>query len=188
MSKLLLYSIFHGNLNYSSIPKESFHEIIDSCYWPILDAIKNFKFKTGIEFSVNTLNKIQEIDPLFIEELKKLIVQKKCEFIFSGKEQIISPLIPKEINELNLSDGFNEIKRIFPERPRIAYVHEQIFSNGLIPIYLKSKFKNVMLIYETASQTCNLNKKQGFSPIKIKSDEGQLNVIWNSRNAYQNYI
>ena len=187
MSKLLLYSIFHGNLNYSSIPKESFHEIIDSCYWPILDAIKNFKFKTGIEFSVNTLNKIQGIDPLFIEELKKLIVQKKCEFIFSGKEQIISPLIPKEINELNLNDGFNEIKRIFPVRPQIAYVHEQIFSNGLIPIYLKSKFKNVMLIYETASQTCNLNKKQGFSPIKIKSDEGQLNVIWNSRNAYQNF-
>ena len=44
-----------------------------------------------------------------------------------------------------------------------------------------------MLIYETASQTCNLNKKQGFSPIKIKSDEGQLNVIWNSRIAYQNF-
>ena len=187
MSKLLLYSIFHGNLNYSSIPKESFHEIIDSCYWPILDAVKNFNFKTGIEFPVNTLKKIREIDPLFIEELKNLIKQKKCEFIFSGKEQIISSLVPKEINERNLIDGFNETKRIFSARPQIAYVHEQIFSNGLIPIYLKSKFKNVMLIYETASQTCNLNKKQGFSPIKIKSDEGQLNVIWNSRNAYQNF-
>ena len=187
MSKLLLYSIFHGNLNYSSIPKESFHEIIDSCYWPILDAVKNFNFKTGIEFPVNTLKKIHEIDPLFIEELKNLIKQKKCEFIFSGKEQIISSLVPKEINERNLIDGFSEIKRIFPVRPQIAYVHEQIFSNGLIPIYLKSKFKNIMIIYETASQTWNLNKKQNFSPIKIKSNEGQLNVIWNSRNAYQNF-
>ena len=83
MSKLSLYSIFHGNLNYSSIPKESFHEIIDSCYWPILDAVKNFNFKTGVEFPVNTLKKIHEIDPLFIEELKNLIKQKKCEFIFS---------------------------------------------------------------------------------------------------------
>ena len=43
MSKLYLYSIFHGNLNYSSIPYESFHEIIDKCYWPILDVIKEFK-------------------------------------------------------------------------------------------------------------------------------------------------
>ena len=187
MSKLSLYSIFHGNLNYSSIPQESFHEIIDSCYWPILDAAKNCNFKTGIEFPVNTLKKIQKIDPLFIEELKSLIKQKKCEFIFSGKEQLISPLIPKEINERNLLDGFKEFKGIFPVRPQIAYVHEQIFSNGLIPIYLKSKFKNIMIIYETASQTCNLNKNRSFSPIKIKSDEGQLNVIWNSRNAYQNF-
>ena len=187
MSKISLYSIFHGNLNYSSIPKESFHEIIDSCYWPILDAVKNFNFKIGIEFPVNTLKKIHEIDPLFLEELKNLIKQKKCEFIFSGKEQIISSLVPKEVNERNLIDGFNEIKRFFPVRPLIAYVHEQIFSNGLIPIYLKSKFKNIMIIYETASQTWNLNKKQNFSPIKIKSNEGQLNVIWNSRNAYQNF-
>ena len=80
-----------------------------------------------------------------------------------------------------------EIGRIFPRKPQIAYVHEQIFSNGLVPIYLKSKFKNIMIIYETASQTCNLNKNRSFSPIKIKSDEGQLNVIWNSRNAYQNF-
>ena len=28
-----------------------------------------------------------------------------------------------------------------------------------------------MIIYETASQTWNLNKKQNFSPIKIKSNE-----------------
>ena len=78
LSKVSLYSIFHGNLNYSSIPKESFHEIIDSCYWPILDAIKNFDFKPGIEFSTNTLKEIHKIDPLFIEELKNLIKQKKC--------------------------------------------------------------------------------------------------------------
>ena len=126
MSKLLLYSVFHGNLNYSSIPQESFHEIIDSCYWPILDAIKDFNFKTGIEFPVNTLNKIQKIDPLFIEELRKLIMQKKCEFIFSGKEQIVSPLIPKEINDRNLNDGFKEIKRFFPIKHQIAYQNSKI--------------------------------------------------------------
>ena len=187
MSKLLLYSVFHGNLNYSSIPQESFHEIIDSCYWPILDAIKDFNFKTGIEFPVNTLNKIQKIDPLFIEELRKLIMQKKCEFIFSGKEQIVSPLIPKEINARNLNDGIKEIKRFFPIKRQIAYVHEQVFSNGLIPIYLKSKFKNIMIIYETALQTSNLNKEQNFSPIRIKSNEGELNVIWNNRHAYQKF-
>ena len=68
---------------------------------------------------MNTLKKIHKIDPLFIEELKNLIKQKKCEFIFSGKEQIISPLVPKEINERNLIDGFNETKRISRQDHRL---------------------------------------------------------------------
>ena len=98
MEKLSLYSVFHGNLNYSSIPRESYHDIIDLCYWPILNAIKDYGLRTGIEFSINTLETINKIDPLFVEEFKKLIKEKKCEFIFSGKEQIVSPLVPKEIN------------------------------------------------------------------------------------------
>ena len=187
MSKLFLYSIFHGNLNYSSIPEESFHEIIDSCYWPVLAAIKNFNFKSGIEFSINTLNKISEIDPLFINELSNLIKQKKCELIFSGKEQIVSPLIPKEINAKNFSMDFKEIEKKIPIKKQIAYVHEQIFSNGLIPLYLKSKFKNIMLIYETASLTYKSDKTPNFLPITIKSKKDEINVIWNSRYAYQKF-
>jgi hypothetical protein len=187
LPKLLLYSIFHGNLNYSSIPEESFHEIIDSCYWPVLTAIKNFNFKSGIEFPVNTLNRINEIDPLFINELKNLIKQKKCELIFSGKEQIVSPLIPKEINDRNYSEGIKELEKKMPIKKQIAYVHEQIFSNGLIPLYLKSKFKNIMIIYETASLTYKSDKNPNFFPVTIKSKKDQINVIWNSRHAYQKF-
>ena len=39
MEKLSLYTVFHGNLNYSSIPREAYHDIIDLCYWPILNAM-----------------------------------------------------------------------------------------------------------------------------------------------------
>ena len=113
MEKLSLYSVFHGNLNYSSIPRESYHDIIDLCYWPILNATKNFGLRTGIEFSINTLSIINKIDPLFIEEFKKLIKEKKCEFIFSGKEQIVSPLVPEEINKKNFGyKSGQEFKKI----------------------------------------------------------------------------
>ena len=67
MSKLHLYSIFHGNLNYSSIPKEMYEHIIDTCYWPILDLIKQYDFVTGIEFPYNTILTINDIDPLFFD-------------------------------------------------------------------------------------------------------------------------
>ena len=73
MPKLALYSIFHGNLNYSSIDKEMYEYIIDTCYWPLIDIAKDYKFKTGIEIPTNTIQIINEIDPLFIRELKKLV-------------------------------------------------------------------------------------------------------------------
>ena len=185
MEKLSLYSVFHGNLNYSSIPRESYHDIIDLCYWPILNAIKDYGLRTGIEFSINTLETINKIDPLFIEEFKKLIKEKKCEFIFSGKEQIVSPLVPKEINKKNFECNLEqELKKI--TKGNIAYVHEQVFSNGLIPLYLDSNLKNIMIIYETAMQKNNISKVN-FAPSKIKIKNNQINVIWNSRYAYQTF-
>ena len=40
-------------------------------------------------------------------------MEKKCEFVFSGKEQIVSPLVPKEINERNLNEGIKELIKGF---------------------------------------------------------------------------
>ena len=191
MSVLSLYSIFHGNLNYSSIPEDIFHEIIDSCYWPILELIRDHDFKTGIEFPINTLEKIHDIDPLFIQELKKQIQNKKCEFIFSGQEQILSPLIPEEINLQNIETGLKNLDKLLSIKPKIAFVNEQIFSNGLIPIYNNSKLKNLILIQESASISSKSAKISNFSPLKITYENFKITALWNSRIAYQkfqNYI
>lgn len=185
MEKLSLYTVFHGNLNYSSIPRESYHDIIDLCYWPILNAIRNYGLKAGLEFSSNTLETINEIDPLFIEEFKKLIKEKKCELIFSGREQIVSPLVPEEINRENFQCEFGKKLRGF-SKGNIAYVHEQVFSNGLIPLYLNSGFKNIMIIYETAMEKNNISNVD-FTPSKIRTKNDEINVIWNSRNTYQTF-
>ncbi len=105
MSKLNLYSIFHGNLNYSSISPKIYDKIIDSCYWPVLDLVKEYKFKSGIEFPLNTILQIEKIDPFLLEELKKLINKNKFEMICSSKEQVVFPLVPKDVNKINLEIG-----------------------------------------------------------------------------------
>ena len=109
LSKLSLYSIFHGNLNYSSIDKELYEHIIDTCYWPIIDLVNEYNFKPAIEFPINTIHKINDIDNLFIPELKKLVEQDKIEIICSSKAQTIFPLIPESINSENLEIGKIEI-------------------------------------------------------------------------------
>ena len=187
MSNLYLYSIFHGNLNYSSIPSETYEDIIDTCYWPILDIIKEYKIKPGIEFPVNTIKTIEKIDPLFLEELKKCISNKKCELIFSSKEQTVFPLVPEEINLKNLIVGKKEIEKIFSTNIETAYINEQQFSSGLVPLYSESNIKNVITMWEWMSKVTDLTKQTKFFPKKIIKNSSELNIIWNSYIAYQKF-
>lgn len=187
MTKLYLYSIFHGNLNYSSIPPESYDEIIDSCYWPILDILKDYKFKTGIEFPIATLEKIENTDPLFIEELRKAISNKNCEIICSGNEQVVFPLVPEDVNRVNISTGKDEIEKLFSIQCNTAYINEQLFSSGLVPIYLDAKIKNIITIHEWASKFSDFHEYEKFLPKKIGSKNGDLSIIWNSYITYQKF-
>ena len=151
MPKLALYSIFHGNLNYSSIDKEMYEYIIDTCYWPLIDIAKDYKFKTGIEFPTNTIQIINEIDPLFIRELKKLVDKGKYEIISSSREQTIFPLIPEQVNLQNLTIGKTKTEEIFSKQIDTAFINEQLFSSGLISLYTKSGIKNIITVWEWAS-------------------------------------
>ena len=187
MSKLYLYSVFHGNLNYSSIPPESYDEIIDSCYWPILDILKDYKFKTGIEFPIATLEKIENVDPLFIEELRKTISKKNCEIICSGMEQVVFPLVPEDVNQVNISSGKKEIERLFSVQCNTAYINEQLFSSGLVPIYADAKIKNIITIQEWANKFSEFDEDDKFTPKKIGSKNGEISIIWNSYIAYQKF-
>ena len=186
MPKLALYSIFHGNLNYSSIDKEMYEYIIDTCYWPLIDIAKDYKFKTGIEFPTNTIQIINEIDPLFIRELKKLVDKEKYEIICSSREQTIFPLIPEQVNLQNLTIGKTKTEEIFSKQIDTAFINEQLFSSGLISLYTKSGIKNIITVWEWASKIHSSKNEIKFQPNTLSSQTGeQLDVIWSSYIAYQ---
>jgi hypothetical protein len=187
IAKLHLYSVFHGNLNYSSISPKIYNKIIDTCYWPVLDLVKEFKFKSGIEFPLNTILQIEKIDPLFLEELKKLINENKFEIICSGKEQVVFPLVPKDVNQINLEIGKNELEKKFDTKIKTAFINEQLFSSSLAKLYVESGFDNIITIWEWASKISSLNNKIKFNPKTISTDLGNLNIIWNSYISYQKF-
>ena len=188
MPKLALYSIFHGNLNYSSIDKEMYEYIIDTCYWPLIDIAKDYKFKTGIEFPTNTIQIINEIDPLFIRELKKLVDKEKYEIICSSREQTIFPLIPEQVNLQNLTIGKTKTEEIFSKQIDTAFINEQLFSSGLVSLYTKSGIKNIITVWEWASKIHSSKNEIKFQPNTLSSQTGeQLDVIWSSYIAYQKF-
>ena len=188
MPKLALYSIFHGNLNYSSIDKEMYEYIIDTCYWPLIDIAKDYKFKTGIEFPTNTIQIINEIDPLFIRELKKLSDKGKYEIICSSREQTIFPLIPEQVNLQNLTIGKTKTEEIFSKQIDTAFINEQLFSSGLVSLYTKSGIKNIITVWEWASKIHSSKNEIKFQPNTLSSQTGEhLDVIWSSYIAYQKF-
>ena len=182
-----LYAIFHGNLQFSSIPKNQYKTVINNCYWPLLRILdEDPKLRLGIEFSTLTLLEIKKIDPEFIEKIKNLIEKGKLEFIGSAYTQSIFPLIPYEINLKNLELGKKYYKEILGFIPKIFYVNEQTFSDGLVDLYKKAGIGNIVIDYDTTADNVRSDKKLIYSPIKIKSQSGRaINVIWNSSIAFQ---
>ena len=80
MKKLHLYTLFHCNLAFSMIPGEHFGAIIERCYWPIL-ALAESGVPVSIEMSAWTLKEIFKLDPAFVEKLKSLWEEGRCEFV-----------------------------------------------------------------------------------------------------------
>ena len=88
------YLIFHLNLFFSSVEEKDRKNIINKCYYPLLNIAKIQNIPINIEATARTLLEIKKIDKKFIFLLKKLINEKKIYFIGSGFNQIISPLVP----------------------------------------------------------------------------------------------
>lgn len=184
-----LYAIFHGNLQFSSISKSQYKEVIDNCYWPLIKILeKNKGLKLGIEFSGLTLLEINKIDKRLIDKIKQLITGGQIELIGSAYTQAIFPLIPFDVNLRNLELGKQVYKKIFGFIPKTFYVNEQTFSDGVISIYKRAGIKNIIVDFDSTAEKVRNNKTLLFNPVKIKDQKGQvINVIWNSSILFQKF-
>lgn len=189
MSKLKLYSVFHLNLAFSSIPESQLPIVIERCYWPLLRLAKKFKGAIAIEATGYTIEKINELDPKWIEELSNLLKNDFCEFVGSGYSQLIGPLVPFEVNEKNLSIGSKIYKKILGVSPKVAYINEQSYSRGLIKIYSDAGYDAVIMEWDNSYQWHpEWDRNLRYSPQRISDGDGNsIQVIWNSSIAFQKF-
>ena len=73
---LNLYSFFHLNLAYSAIEENDREKVIKSCYWPLLNLIKENSLPFGVELSGYTLEQIYSIDRDWVYLFKDLLDKK----------------------------------------------------------------------------------------------------------------
>tara|TARA_Y200000002_G_scaffold381019_1_gene393886 strand:- start:669 stop:2615 length:1947 start_codon:yes stop_codon:yes gene_type:complete len=186
---LKLFSFFHLNLNYSAIEISDRPKVIKKCYWPLLNLIDNLNLKFGIELTGHTLEMINDLDPLWIEEFKKLISSKKCELIASGYAQIIGPLVPAKINQKNLQLGNDTYKKILGIVPKIAMVNEQTFSESLVDIYKYSGFTSLIIEWDNSFRNNpEWNKEISYLPQKARgTNSSEINLVWNKSIEFQKF-
>ncbi len=190
MSKcLLLYTVFHLNLAYSSIEEEQRPEVISRCYWPLLQLVRDLKVPMGIEASAFTLEIAAAIDPEWLNELRRLIEDGICQFIGSGYAQIIGPLVPAEVNAANLRLGNEIYERLLGFRPHIALVNEQAYSAGLIQHYLDHGYTTIIMEWDNpSSYHPEWVKEWRYLPqIACGHHEEEISLLWNNSIAFQKF-
>jgi hypothetical protein len=183
------YSIFHLNIAYSSIEEEQRTEVIQCCYWPLLRLARKYDLPFGIEATGHTLEAIATIDSAWIEELRQLTSEGNCEFVGSGYSQIIGPLVPSEVNAVNLRLGNQAYERLLGFRPKIALVNEQAYSTGLVQHYLDAGYKAIIMEWDNPYQCHPVwNPEWRYLPqIACGQHNEEIPLIWNNAIAFQKF-
>jgi hypothetical protein len=185
MKNLYVYLMLHGNLSFSCIPHNQYSIVLDKCYWPVLDIVKK-GYKMGIEFPGETLEEIDKIDSTFIKELKLLWNEGKCDFIGSSFTQSVFPLVPREVNEKNLSFAKEIYESFLGRAPELAFVNEQTFSKEIPSLYIGQGYKALIMDWDNASEYNDYPDELRYRPAFVESRQKKIKLLWNSSlNSYK---
>ena len=179
------FSLFHLNLNYSAIELSQHKEVINRCYFPLLQLCERRKIPFGIELTGSTLERILELSPEWVELFRRLLNNDRCELIGSGYSQIIAPLVPLELTDKNLQIGNDVYREVLGVTPTIALLNEQSYAGGALKTYSKHGYRAFIMEWENPSLGNNWNEKTGFTPQRI--DGADLPVIWNHSISFQKF-
>ncbi|MGI2216263.1 glycoside hydrolase [Shewanella baltica] len=185
---IALYTIFHLNLAFSSIENERHGEVVKLCYWPLLELAQD-GIALGLEMTASTLEAIKAVDPEWVNAFKSLLLLGKCELVASGDSQIIGPLIPAKVNQVNLKLGQDYYQHELGIKPNIAYLNEQAVSAGLLDIYIDEGFEAVVVEWDNPfSHNPDWHPQLLERPQSLVSASGRkIKVIWNHAIAFQKF-
>lgn len=187
-TRLHLYSAFHANLKFSSIPEDQYPAIITRCFWPVLEMLDQFPdIQLGFEFPGETLEILESYDPEFLDAVRSCWQAGRCEVLASGYAQSIMPLVPAAVNARNLELGDQVYERIFGCRPAVAYVNEQTYSTGILGLYAERGYRAIMADWDNTVAYNRYPSSYRYFPQLAVGDGVKLPVIWNSSIAFQKF-
>lgn len=183
-----LICLFHLNLAFSTLEEESRAAVVRSCYWPLLDLIEHSAFPVAIEATGWTLRAIAELDPAWIERARELLLAGRLEIVGSAYAQCAAPLLPAEVNAWNLLLGREAYAELLDVAPRVALVCEQVFSPGLVPLYLRAGYDAIVVDWDNAYRSHpGWPREHRHLPQRALGGGGSIPVLWSESIVFQKF-
>jgi Glycosyl hydrolase family 57 len=187
-AQLRLLCLFHLNLAFSSLEEEVYTEVIHRCYRPALELARETGFPVALEATGWTLRRIAQLDPGWIELLRELLAQGRVEFVGSAHAQCAAPLLPARVNAWNLRLGREVYEELLGVAPRIALVCEQVYSPGLVPLYLEAGYEALIVDWDNARRSHpQWPEEYRLHPQRARGGGRSIPIVWSKSIAFQKF-
>lgn len=183
-----LLCLFHLNLAFSSLEEEVHGEVIRRCYHPALRLARETGFPIAIEATGWTLRRIAALDPGWIELLRELLQEGLVELVGSAHAQCAAPLLPAQVNAWNLRLGRAAYQELLGVAPRIALVCEQVYSPGLVPLYLRAGYEALIVDWDNARRSNpQWPEEHRLHPQRALGGGCSIPILWSKSIAFQKF-
>jgi hypothetical protein len=186
MSPVRVFTVFHGNLDFSAIPDRDLPTVIARCYWPLLTLAEDARLPLGIEMPARTLQRVAREDPEWLKALRAATERGLVEVVGSGLAQVIGPLVPVDINRANLALGCDAYATLLGAAPTTWFVNEQTFAAGLAPLYHEVGARALVMEWNNPATRRPELRPLRFLPAQLDCGEAApLPLLWNDSVLFQ---
>jgi len=183
--RLRLFTVFHGNLDFSALPDRDLPLVIERCYWPLLAIAAEARIPLGIEMPARTLERVTAEDPEWTKTFRELSERGLVEPVGSGDVQLIGPLVPADVNRANLAFGRERYAALLGAAPTTWFVNEQTFARGLAPLYRAAGAERLVMEWNNPASQHPALRPLRYRPASVAAGDEPLPLLWNDSVVFQ---
>ncbi len=190
MNRLQLFTVFHGNLDFSALPDRDVTLVVSRCYWPLLLLAERARIPIGVEMPARTLRRVASEDPEWMKTFRQLAERGLVEPVASGLAQVVAPLVPADVNRANLELGREEYRDLLGFVPSTWFVNEQTWSQGLATLYRDVGARAVVMEWNNPASARPELRPLRFRPARLADGPDRrtgrgLTLLWNDCVIFQ---
>ncbi len=135
----------HANIQYSQLAPERRAWVVENCYRPLFELVRETGSRIAFEASGRTLEVMDETHPEVLQLLRKLVGEGLIEPVGSPFIHIMLTNVPPEVGLDTLKHGLDAWEKYVGVRPETGWNPECGWASWLPDAYLEAGFKTLVM-------------------------------------------